>query len=66
MVRKKLKKWVIDNNFKNSDIAEKLGITKTHWSNIVNGKTNPSFGLCEKFQAIFKVENSLELFEKEN
>ena len=64
MVRKRLKKWVVDNNLKQGEVAEKLGITKQHWSNIVNGKTNPSFGLCEKFKTVFKVENSLELFEK--
>lgn len=64
MKRKKLMKWVIDNDLNHSEIADQLGITKSHWSNIINGKSNPSFALCEKFKAIFQVENALELFEK--
>ncbi len=65
MKRKRLMKWVIDNNLKHSEIAQKLGITVQHWSSIINGKNNPSFALCERFKEVFQVENALELFEKE-
>ena len=65
MKRKRLMKWVIDNNLKHTEIAERLGITKSHWSSIINGKNNPSFTLIEKFKEVFKVDNALELFEKE-
>ena len=66
MKRKRLKKWVIDNDLKHSEVAKKLNITNQHWTAIVNGRNNPSFALCEKFKTIFKVENALELFEKED
>ena len=66
MKRKRLMKWVIENNLKHSEIAEKLGVSKPHWSAIINGKNNPSFALIERFKEVFQVENALELFEKEN
>ena len=65
MKRKRLMKWIIDNELKHSIIADKLAITRQHWSNIVNGKTNPSIALCERFKKAFNVENALELFERE-
>lgn len=63
--RKILKKWAIDHNLKHKDIAAKLGITRQHWTNIVNGKSDPSYDLLEKFSKAFDVNNIYELFKKE-
>lgn len=65
MKRKKLKKWVIDNDLKQLEIAERLGITRQQWYNIVNGKSDPSYKLLTKFSETFNIDNVYELFKKE-
>ena len=47
------------------EMAEKLGISRPHFSDIENGKTNPSIELAFKMQEIFEVDDVLELFKKE-
>ena len=41
--RKNLIKMRIDLGLKSKDVAEKLGITTTKYSNIENGKVNPLY-----------------------
>ena len=64
MKRKNLMKFRIDMGYKSKDMAEKLGITNTKYSNIENGKVEPSLEFIYKFQEIFDVEDALELFRK--
>lgn len=64
MKRKNLMKWEIDNNLKRIDIAKKLGISTAHYSNIVNGKADPSLEVIERFQKVFQVDNIWELFKR--
>lgn len=48
--------------------AKVLDITRQHYTDIENGKSNPSFGLMEKFEQAFKdqYDDIWELFRKEN
>lgn len=63
--RKKLIFWRIEQRLKQKQIAEKLGVTLAHYSNLERGMTNPSYDLLMKFKEIFKVKDILDLFEKE-
>ena len=46
--------------------ADVLGITRQHYTDIENGKSNPSFGLMQRFEEVFKnqYEDIWELFKK--
>lgn len=46
--------------------AKQLGITRQHYSDIEDGKSNPSFGLMEKFEEVFgnQYEDIWEVFKK--
>ena len=57
--------WEKQNNLKAKDVAERLGISKTTYSLIKNGKRNPSIELAYKFQEIFGIDDVLELLRKE-
>ena len=63
--RKNLIKFRIDNGLKAKDITEKLGITKTKYSNIENGRVKPSLEFACKFQEAFDVEDIFELLKEE-
>lgn len=62
--RKNLIKFRIDMGYKSKDMADKLGITLTKYSNLENGRVEPSLDFIYKFQEIFDVEDVLELFRK--
>lgn len=47
-------------------MCERLGVASSHYSNIERGISDPSYDLLVRFQEVFKVNNVLELFEKEN
>ena len=61
--RKNLIKLRIDLGLKSKEMAEKLGITTTKYSNIENGKVKPSIDFAYKIQEVFEVEDVLELLE---
>lgn len=65
MKRKNLIKFRIDLGLKSKEMAEKLGITKTRYSNLENGKVEPSMDLLYKFQEVFDVDDVLELLKVE-
>ena len=54
MKRKKLIKFRVDLGLKAKEVAEKLEISHVHYSNIETGKVNPTFGLMQKFEEVFK------------
>ena len=63
--RKRLKFWRIERRLKQKDIAEQLGITPAHYSNIERGITDPSYELLTRFTRVFNdEENVIYLFEK--
>lgn len=64
--RKELVFWRIENRMRQREICELLGITPAHYSNLERGLSDPSFDLLIKFRDTFKINNVLELFEKEN
>lgn len=64
--RKKLIFWRIEKRLKQKDVCNQLGITPTHYSNLERGISDPSYELLAKFQEVFKVDDVIDLFEKEN
>lgn len=64
--RKKLIFWRIDQRLKQKEVAEKLGVTLAHYSNLERGETNPSYELLSRFRKVFNVKDVLELFERED
>lgn len=64
MKRKNLIKLRVDLGLKSKEMAEKLGITTTKYSNIENGKVSPSIELAYKLQELFDVDDILELLKK--
>lgn len=63
--RKKLIFWRIEKRLKQKDMCEKLEITPAHYSNLERGLSDPSYELLVKFREIFKVNDVMDLFEKE-
>ena len=64
--RKNLIFWRIEQRLRQKDMCERLGVTSSHYSNLERGISDPSYDLLVRFQEVFKVNNVLELFEKEN
>ena len=67
--RKNLIKLRADLNLKSQEFAELLEISKQHYSNIENGKVDPTFGIIsrlEKFldNASYEIEDIWNLFKK--
>ena len=50
MKRKNLDKMLIEYDLPQNYVAAELGVTDQHFSSIINGKSNPSFGLMLKFE----------------
>ena len=63
--RKKLIFWRIEQRLRQKEIANKLGITLAHYSNMERGLTNPSYDLLVKFKEVFKIKDVVDLFERE-
>lgn len=64
MKRKNLIKFRIDLGLKSKEMAEKLGLIPPVYSNIENGKKEPSIELAYKIQDVFGVDDVLELLKK--
>ena len=66
MKRKNLKLFRMQQGLSSKEMAEKLGVNYTYYSNVENGRINPSYSFCEKFGNIFKnkYEDFWELFKK--
>jgi DNA-binding XRE family transcriptional regulator len=60
---KNLIKLRIDLGLNSKEMAEKLNLTPTAYSNLENGKKKPTIELAFKIQEVFGVDNVLELFE---
>ena len=65
MKRKNLIKFRVDLGLKSVEMADKLGITRTKYSNIENGKVRPSIDLAYKIQEVFNVDDVMELLKEE-
>lgn len=48
------------------EMAERIGITSTHYSRIETGDANPSYELLDRFKEVFGVENVFEMFKCNN
>ena len=61
---KELKKFRIDYGLKSKEMADKLGLTRTKYSNIENGKKEAPLHIVFKFQDIFGVKDPLFYFKE--
>ena len=57
MKRKNLIKLRADLGLKSQEFAELLDISRQHYSNIENGKVDPTFGLMLKLEKILNSKN---------
>lgn len=57
MKRKNLIKFRTDLGLKSKEFAEKLDVSRVHYSDIENGKSNPSFGFITKFEKVCQEMN---------
>ena len=69
MKRKNLLKLRIELGLKSQEMATELGVGRVHYSNIENGKNDPTFGFMEKLEELctkrgYAVEDIWELFKK--
>lgn len=64
--RKKLVFWRIERRLKQRELCEQLGITSAHYSNLERGISDPSYDLLMRFKKVYRVDDVLTLFEKEN
>lgn len=68
--RKNLIKLRADLGLKSQEFAELLGISRQHYSNIENGKVDPTFGIIIRLEKIlndrdYVIEDIWSLFKKE-
>ena len=63
MKLKKLIKFRIDNNLSSREMAKKLNLSPTAYSNLENGKKRPTIEIAFKIEEVFGVDDVLELFE---
>ncbi len=71
MKRKNLIKLRTDLGLKSQEFAEQLDISRQHYSNIENGKVNPTFGTITKLENIlvnvgYEIEDIWSLFKIED
>lgn len=52
-------------NISQEVMAEKLGISRPHYSDIETGKATPSIEFAYKIQEVFGVDDVMELLKKE-
>lgn len=69
MKRKNWMKWHVDNDVSYKEVAEEMGYTVNHYSLLINGKGDPSFGFIEEFCAYaekhgYEIGDVWEFFKK--
>lgn len=64
MKRYNLKMFRIMQDLTQQDIAQKLGISKSHYVSIEQGTQDPSFKLLEQFAQAFQINDIWELMKK--
>lgn len=57
MNTKELKKRMVDYNMTNAELADKIGVTPTHFSGVLNGKRPLTLGLANKIQEALEIPN---------
>ena len=65
MYKTELQKWLKENNIKVSEFAERLGIHRTHLSDIVNRHVRPSWTLAKLIEYETNGEVPAESFFKD-
>lgn len=62
-MRKNLKKFLIDNDMTQKDLAEKLDITETHLSQVIKGNREASLKMINNFKEIYSIGSMDEAIE---
>jgi len=66
MLTEALRMMRVFHDFSQKELAEKLGISKSHLSEIESGKKNPTLPLLERYAEVFEVPMSSIMFFSEN
>lgn len=66
MLNKALRLMRVFHDLTQKDLAEKLGISKSHLSEIESGKTTPTLSLLNRYSEVFDVPVSSIMFFSEN
>jgi len=66
MLTEALRVMRVFHDFSQKELAEKLGISKSHLSEIESGKKNPTLPLLERYAEVFDVPVSSIMFFSEN
>ena len=65
--RKNLIKFRIDKDLKSKEMAKRLGLTTSYYSNLENGKIiNPKTNIVYQLEEAFGITNGLELLKLED
>jgi transcriptional regulator with XRE-family HTH domain len=48
-----------------TEVANRLGVSRPHYSDIENGKVSPSIDFAYKIQEAFDIDDVMELLKKE-
>lgn len=64
MKRINLKVFIIKNDLTQQEMADKLEISKSHYTAVELGKVDPSVSLLEKFAKEFNYDDIWQLFKK--
>lgn len=69
MKRKNLIRLRVDLGLQSQEFAEQLGISRQHYSNIENGKVDPTFAIIARLESFLKskdyeIDDIWELFKK--
>ena len=62
---KNLIKFRIDNNLSSKEMAKKLNLSPTAYSNLENGKKKPTIEIAFTIQEVFGVDDVIELLKRE-
>lgn len=66
MIHQALRLIRVFNDMKQFEVAEKMGLSKSHISELENGNRRPSYEVLEKYSDVFGIPISSILFFSEN
>lgn len=67
-MRKNLKKWMIDHDFRQNDVAYAIDVSVPNFSMIVTGKRNATLKILETFNEVYEIgsmDKTIEIFKDE-
>lgn len=62
MNTKEIKKRMVDYGFTNAELADRIGVTPSHFSGVLNGKKALTLGVADKIQQALEIPDELFAF----